>query len=345
MDKQMSKIVKVLLVLILISILLELFPVIIKVVTLVVKFILPFVLGFTFAFLLVPTVDFLERHKFNRKTTSLFVVLLFISLIILCIVWISPILISEFKKLITNLPVYLNNIRNIIVNLNQKFNLNININDLSFDNIIEMFNKSGINVMNYVGKFIQLTFSYVVTIILTPILTLYFLIDYHKITKRVKEYLINHNKERYIDLLINLKNTMYSYFIGVFFVMLIMVVFSFLCFSLIKLDLAILWGIVIGITNIIPYVGPYIGGIIVGVFTLSASPNKFIYVVIIIIALQIIESNFITPLVERRTVKTHPILGIFFLSLFGELLGIFGMIIAIPCLSILQIILKYKKVK
>ena len=59
----------------------------------------------------------------------------------------------------------------------------------------------------------------------------------------------------------------------------------------------------------------------------------------------IVESNFITPLVEKKTVKTHPILGIFFLSLFSEILGIFGMIIAIPVLSLIQITLKFKKTK
>lgn len=345
MDKQMSKLLKLVLLLIITMLLLELFPLIIKVLSTIVKFLLPFILGFTIAFLLSPLVDLLEKYKFNRKAVSILLVILFVGLIVIGLAYVGPVVAEEVKHFINNMPKYLENIEEVVDKINEKLSLNINLSNMSFDKILGIIDNNGINLMDSIGKIIQGTFSYLIVFILTPILALYFLIDYHKIKEKIKNLLVNHKKEHYVVLLKTLEKTMYSYFIGVFAVMLLMVLFSFLSFTLIKLELALLWGIVIGITNIIPYVGPYIGGIIVGVFTLSSDPSKFIYVLIIIVVLQIVESNFITPLVEKKTVKTHPILGIFFLSLFSEILGIFGMIIAIPVLSLIQITLKFKKTK
>lgn len=345
MDKQLSRLLKLLIILLCVVFILELYPILIKIVSTSIKFILPFVLGFTLAFLLCPVVDFFERRKFNRKIISLFVVIIFIGIFVLGVIWVVPNIIDEGRKFISNFPVYLENIKSFIINMGEMFGFEIDEKQMTLDKIFSFLNQNQISYIDYLSKFVQMTISYVVTIILTPILTLYFLIDYHKITEKVKKWMIDHNKEDKIDLVVELKNTMYSYFIGVFFVMLVMVVVSTICFTLIKLELSLLWGIVIGVTNIIPYIGPYIGGIIVGIFSIGSDPSKLVYIIIIIVVLQFVESNFLTPLVERKTVKTHPLLGIFFLSLFGEILGIFGMIIAVPCLSIIQIFINYKKYK
>ena len=136
---------------------------------------------------------------------------------------------------------------------------------------------------------------------------------------------------------------MYSYLGGVLLVMVFLILISTVCFFIIGINLPLLWGIIIGLTNIIPYIGPYIGGFIVVIFTLGSMPNKIIPVIAIIVVLQLIESNFITPKVESKTVKVHPILAIFSVALLGKILGIFGMILAIPIVSSIQIVKNHKK--
>ena len=58
-----------------------------------------------------------------------------------------------------------------------------------------------------------------------------------------------------------------------------------------KKDYALLFGLIIGITDVIPYLGPYIGGFIVGIFVLVSRPETLLFVVISIVILQILESN------------------------------------------------------
>ena len=127
-------------------------------------------------------------------------------------------------------------------------------------------------------------------------------------------------------------------FNGVLIVMVLLSLLATILFSIIGVEHSLLWGRIIGITNIIPYIGPYIGGAIVVAFTLLTSYKKALIVLVIIVLLQLIESNFITPNIHSKTMKTSPILVLLFISIFGQIMGIFGMIIAIPFLSIFQIL-------
>ena len=104
------------------------------------------------------------------------------------------------------------------------------------------------------------------------------------------------------------------------------------------LDYFLLWGILIGVTDIIPYIGPYIGGAIVGLFVLSTNPNLFVAVVIVIVCIQILEGYYLTPKIQGKVLQINPILVIFSVTFFGKFLGIFGMLIAVPITRIVKIL-------
>ena len=62
---------------------------------------------------------------------------------------------------------------------------------------------------------------------------------------------------------------------------------------------------------------------------------------IICVAIQFIEGNFIQPLVMSKTMKLHPVTIIVGLLIFGYFFGIVGMIISTPLMSIIKIILTF----
>ena len=101
-------------------------------------------------------------------------------------------------------------------------------------------------------------------------------------------------------------------------------------------------GLIIGITDIIPYIGPYIGGTIVAVIASSDSIEKMIMVIIVIVIIQGLESWFITPKIQSKKISVHPIIVLLFIVIFGKIMGIIGMLIAVPVLAIIQTTLKTK---
>ena len=99
--------------------------------------------------------------------------------------------------------------------------------------------------------------------------------------------------------------------------------------------------IIIAFTNVIPYLGPYIGAVFPVLYALIESPTKALFVIIAIFIVQNIESNFLTPYINSKMIKTHPLIVILTLIVFGYLFGILGMIFAVPILAIIRITLKY----
>lgn len=340
MDKRLNLLLKITLVLIIVSLFLNIYEEIITFIKILFNIILPFLVGFTIAFLLNPLVDKLEKKKCNRSTVS--VVLIGSLILVFCVIIFNfgPIILKEGEKLLDNFPDYLNNLNILIEKIKTKFFKNNNF-EYDFSSVIK--DKILPYILDFFTKILQTTFSYLIAIIVGVVVSLYFLIDYHKIIRRFKNFLLSKGKDRTILFLKELEKTMYAYFKGIIFVMILLSIISTICFFLIGIELSIIWGLVIGITNVIPYIGPYIGGIIVGIFTLGCAPDKFLYVILIIVLLQLIESNFITPKVESKTVKTHPILVILFMTVFSEILGIIGLLLAVPVLSSLQLALKWQK--
>jgi predicted PurR-regulated permease PerM len=103
---------------------------------------------------------------------------------------------------------------------------------------------------------------------------------------------------------------------------------------------ALLLGIVAGLTEVIPYLGPWISGSISVVVTLvtTGSPLKALAVIVLFLIIQEVEGNVVQPLVMHRAVHLDPWLVIVALLIGGELLGLIGVILAVPVAAVLQVV-------
>ena len=102
-----------------------------------------------------------------------------------------------------------------------------------------------------------------------------------------------------------------------------------------------IFGLFCAVTNVIPYIGPYIGGAPAVIVGLSISPMTGICTLIAVVIAQLLESNFLQPLVMGKTMKLHPVTIMIGLLLFGSFFGILGMILATPIIAIIKTILLF----
>ena len=106
----------------------------------------------------------------------------------------------------------------------------------------------------------------------------------------------------------------------------------------------LLFALFCGITNVIPYAGPYIGGIPAVIVGFSQSPTIGILTLVVIGVIQLLEGNFIQPVIMSKTTKLHPVTIIIGLLVFGHFWGIIGMVISTPLIaSIKAIVLFFNK--
>lgn len=104
---------------------------------------------------------------------------------------------------------------------------------------------------------------------------------------------------------------------------------------LIGVPLPLALGLIAGLTNFIPYLGPYIGGAPAVLVALSDDPISALWVAVLILVVQNIEGNLITPNIQQRAVSIPPALIIVGVVSFGILFGLMGILLATPLLFVI----------
>ena len=116
-----------------------------------------------------------------------------------------------------------------------------------------------------------------------------------------------------------------------------------LCFvgmTILRLDYAGLIGVIIGVTALVPILGAYIGGAIGVILLFFVSPTKALIFLIFLVVLQQFEGNVIYPRVVGRKIGLPGMWVLLGISVGGGILGISGMIIAVPVTTVLYQLLK-----
>lgn len=124
-----------------------------------------------------------------------------------------------------------------------------------------------------------------------------------------------------------------------------LIIASLNCIGLLALgiDHAIFFGILSGVLTIIPYVGIIIGALFPLIMALITKDSLWyaVGVVIVFAVVQFLEGNFITPRITGSKVSINALAAIIALVIGGKILGIAGMILAVPGIGVLKILLAH----
>ena len=105
-----------------------------------------------------------------------------------------------------------------------------------------------------------------------------------------------------------------------------------------KVKYAVLLGFMIGLFNMIPYLGAIIAVVIAVLITLlTGGLSQAIWVTIVVVILQQIDANIINPKITGTSLEISPILVIFSVTIGGAYFGILGMFLAVPICTVIKI--------
>jgi predicted PurR-regulated permease PerM len=110
---------------------------------------------------------------------------------------------------------------------------------------------------------------------------------------------------------------------------------------IIGMDFPLLIGILVGITNFIPYFGAIISTVPIILLALLKSKWLALYVLGVMVLIQQIEGNIISPKILGEYIGLHPLVIIFALLAGGSLWGFTGLLIAVPFAAVLKVLLKH----
>lgn len=298
-----------------------------------------FLVGGLLAYLLYRPVCFFEGKGLKRIWGIAIIYLLAAALFALLMWFAIPRLVKELGEVATMLPAYAEQVHDFSSRINNlqlpgKLDLMLQENTVKIENYIYGILKV---FVNGIYKF----FSKALIIVFAPILAFYIIKDWEKIQVAFLQLLPPTGKRDLIMLGAKIDNVLIEYLKGHLLVSTLVGLVTGIAAAIIGVDFALVIGIVSGITNLVPYFGPIIGGIPAIILAMTQSLRDGLYMTVAIIVIQQVESNLITPKIIGEKLGMHPLVIVFALLAGGELLGILGMLIAVPLVASLRIVSSY----
>ncbi len=303
----------------------------------------PLLLGGVLFYLTRPLQKWLESNKFPRWAS-----IISVFLVIGLLGWgfyalVGPAVSEQVSKLSKNMPEMVEEVGELInysISQKDRFSeLPQAIQD-TIDNAADKINTIAVSAGSILVKFIQTVFQGVFLLILVPFFLVYMLKDHEKFLPFVTQFFKGDKKKWVTKALRDIDATLRAYIQGQLFVSFLVGVMLYIGYSIIGLEYALLLAIFGMLMNVIPFLGPYISLVPALIIALIQEPRLAIYVSIVMLLAQQIESNFITPNVMGKSLDIHPLTVITIILAAGNIAGLWGIILGVPTYAVIKSILK-----
>jgi len=297
----------------------------------------PLIFGFLFAILLLPVSGFLEQKLRMPRSVSSFVS------IILLVGFISGVLYlvgSQISKLTQDWPMLQKQLAQSVNNIYEwvqgRFNIDIKNQQNYVENAGKKIISSGSEVVGTTfGAVSSLMLFYVFIMIFT-----FFILFYRKLLFGFILQEFGKDNEHIVhDIVENIQSILRQYILGLLLEMIIVATVACTAFWMIGIKYAVLLGIIVGLFNIIPYLGIFSALFLSVLVTFATGPvSNAIEVGVSVIAIHLVDANVLLPAVVGSKVRLNALIT-FLGIILGEMMwGLSGMFLSIPMMAIFKII-------
>ncbi|WP_026583770.1 AI-2E family transporter [Bacillus sp. J33] len=305
--------------------------------------VIPFIIAAFITYLLHPVVEKLHETGMHRGIAVFIIYFFFFGGIGIALYKGIPAFIHQLRDLAENAPQFADQYRVWINVIQQKTSTwPDGLQSRIDEGIIAMEGALDILLTSVINSLLNVL-NYAVIIAVIPFISFYLLKDF-TIMKKAAWYLTPRKwRKEGVLFLRDIDKSLGSYIRGQLLVCAAIGTISFFLFWVFGMRYPLLLGLIIGITNVIPYFGPIIGAIPAVIIAFTLSVKMVAVTVVIIIVLQFIEGNILSPLIVGKSLHMHPLLIMLALLAGGEAGGIWGLIFAVPILAVLKVILIHAK--
>lgn len=297
----------------------------------------PVAYGLFLAYILSPLQKRIENKlKIKRKkgfSIILTYILFFIILIFLGYLCI-PQIINSLTELINKLPQLYDNFISTISQYGKDGEY-VKFLNSKMEEIWTYLSKLLPNLINWFGQ----VFKTSIHLIMAIVVSMYLVIEKENIKVGLKRFCLAYLKEKRTNILIeNLKESEQILNKFIMAKLLDSIIIGFLCAILmfiLRLDYIVLISLLVGVTNMIPYVGPFIGGSFGVILLFAISPKAAIIFFVLILGLQQFDGNILGPKILGGKVGVKPLWIMVSLMIGGALGGVIGMFLGTPIIAII----------
>ena len=307
----------------------------------------PFLIAGFLYYLLQPLVKLLQKIHVRGRAANVLAFVLLILILGAGLAYLIPQVVKQIASLVGNLPSFMRDAEVWVRHLaNSKIAGELHVRD-----VLKSVNLDSSQIANYASKYVGSSAATVgtiaghignalVNIFMAPLVLFYFMKDGGKLSGSIQRFVSPKWREFVANLLSRMNTTMESYFSGQFMDMLIVGILSCIGYAISGTPYALIIGITAGIMNMVPYIGPWLGAIPAVLVAMTVSWTQVIFAIIVAVAVQQIDNNFVYPNVIGKSMEIHPLTVLVLLLTAGNMFGLLGVILGIPAYAVAKTVLK-----
>lgn len=304
-----------------------------------------FLLSFVIAYLLDPLLVCMERRNVRRDYALCFLYLILSVMLFFFIVFLVPMLTTRWQDLIKNLPGYLQKIKQISIELRNGYSPVFGeaewqwVIDSLTGNLDRLSGKVGSGVYSAASSVALNLFN----LLLAPILVFFMLHYKYEIKDEIASWLPPLNRKLFLDIGTEINRSVGGYLKGQLFVSLIVAILSAVSLYFLGIDYPFFNGLFAGAASILPFIGVILATIppLFFAYLEFQTISSLLSVLGAFSIIYFVEGYLIKPLVFKESMNLNPLVTIIFVMALGELMGFWGILMAIPIASAFKITLEH----
>ena len=300
---------------------------------------------FSFALMLAYFFDPLYKFLLNKKAPKVLAIIIvfgiIIALLILTIFFLIPSLINQLNILYKEIPHFIENYQNLILSIKPQLSKFIDPADVEIllkENLSEL-QKSVLGfsqtIIIYLSNIVSsITFG----IVIVPLILFYLMRDMFKFKENLYIFVSKKNKKEFKEVLEEIDYIISGFIRGRIIVCFIVGTLIGIGLYFLDLKFALIIGIVSGVFNFVPYLGPIVGVVLTLIFALGSPWWTLVMIVVLFVLVNQLEAIYLNPNILGKGLGLHPLTVILSMLICGQLLGILGVLVAVPLAAILKVL-------
>ena len=336
------------------------------------------IIAIIFAYIIDPIVNYLERKGIKRQFGVIIVYISAILIFGILIVSVIPKTINEISNLLTSLPAMVDTlireVNNFASNVFAKFNIELPENfinvyketnpkvngDVETPQIVsdilnsikatinDLIVKAQGSLMGSLSNVLSKLYGFLTSafrLVLIIIFSFYFSVDKDRFMHRVKKAIPNKYRDDISYLTSNIDTALQQFIRGRMLMAIFVGLITMAYLLVLRVDFAIIIGLITCVADIIPYIGPFLGCAPAVLFAFMDSPMKALWVLILFVIVQWVENNILAPKLIGDSTGLNPLVILISIIIGGGIFGVWGMVISVPLMSIIFILVDFIKIK
>ena len=291
-------------------------------------------------YLLNPLVNIFEQKKIPRILGILIIYIFVIAGIAVMMFYFIPQLLRSITELTQTIPEFFETYESLLNEFVIQYrysDLPSRIIEILDENIYEI-EQALMNALQQAVGAITGIFTFLFDFVLGAVIAFYMLKDKEKFKEVLISLVPRKGREWVLALARDIDVVLSGFVRGQLLVALLLSILTVIGLWVLGIKYALILGMIAGLANIIPYFGPILGSIPAVIFAFIQSPIKALWVIVLYVTFQQLESAILSPKIVGSRVGLHPVITIVVVLAGGKFFGLIGLLLSVPVAGILKVL-------